>query len=344
KSRRSDSSLSTGLLATERKAKSAEKKGHSSSAERNSKISLTKKPQEGTQETKSKHSLVRKASSTGVWSQRSGDDADASLEEPFKDIDRTLTTYQWFHGMMPREDCEEMVKNEGDFLIRRTTIGKTPTYCITVRHNNEIKHIPIMHTKGIWSLNKECKPTLAELVDVYVKEKRSIPPSNSVLLHEIPRPDYYVLHKDIILGKQLGRSKNLDEEFPAGVRNPTSLGGAFGEVYSGKLKLSSGEVEVAVKRAKEKTLKKAQLASFIREARIMRRLDHPNIVRMYGVAPQEEPVMILLELAVGGSLKEPDKRADFTELLRVLAPDEPLPSPSKSNGLINPLSGLKVKA
>lgn len=35
----------------------------------------------------------------------------------------------------------------------------------------------------------------------------------------------------------------------------------------------------------------------------MRRLDHPNIVRMYGVAPQEEPVMIILELAVNGSLK-----------------------------------------
>ncbi|VDP02989.1 unnamed protein product [Heligmosomoides polygyrus] len=39
------------------------------------------------------------------------------------------------------------------------------------------------------------------------------------------------------------------------------------------------------------------------EAKIMRRLDHPNIVRMYGVAPQEEPVMIILELAVNGSLK-----------------------------------------
>ncbi|KAK5968809.1 hypothetical protein GCK32_018700 [Trichostrongylus colubriformis] len=59
--------------------------------------------------------LQRKASSTGVWSQRSGDDADASLEEPFKDIDRTLTTYQWFHGMMPREDCEEMVKVNIEF-------------------------------------------------------------------------------------------------------------------------------------------------------------------------------------------------------------------------------------
>ncbi|KAK6057177.1 hypothetical protein COOONC_05308 [Cooperia oncophora] len=40
-----------------------------------------------------------------------------------------------------------------------------------------------------------------------------------------------------------------------------------------------------------------------KEAKLMRRFDHPNIVRFYGVAPQEEPIMIILELASGGSLK-----------------------------------------
>ncbi|VDO49991.1 unnamed protein product [Haemonchus placei] len=219
-----------------------------------------------------------------------------------KEVDRYLMRYHWFHGMMPREDCEEMVMQEGDYLVRRTTLAQMPTYCITVRHNNEVKHIPISYAKGIWCINKvhrctfvgifpakwkfqECKVTLAELLDVYVKEQRPIAPSNSVLVREIHRPDYFVLHKDITLGQKLGH-------------------GAFGEVYCGKLKLKSGEeVDVAIKRAKEGKLKKNQLTSFVREARIMRGLNHPNIVRMYGVAAQEEPVMILLELAIGGSLK-----------------------------------------
>ena len=35
----------------------------------------------------------------------------------------------------------------------------------------------------------------------------------------------------------------------------------------------------------------------------MLKFDHPNIVRMYGVAPGDTPVLIVLELAKGGSLK-----------------------------------------
>ncbi|KAK6044706.1 SH2 domain protein, partial [Cooperia oncophora] len=119
-------------------------------------------------------------------------------------MDKLLIKYQWFHAMMPREDCEEMVKREGDYLVRRTSVAKMPTYCITVRHNNEVKHIPVLYQKGIWSLNSESKATLAELIDMFVKEKRPIPPSNCLLLNEIHRPDYFVMHKDITLGDKLG--------------------------------------------------------------------------------------------------------------------------------------------
>lgn len=41
----------------------------------------------------------------------------------------------------------------------------------------------------------------------------------------------------------------------------------------------------------------------LQEAKLMKRFDHKNIVRLYGVAPQEEPIMIILEYAAGGSLK-----------------------------------------
>ncbi|KIH60414.1 SH2 domain protein [Ancylostoma duodenale] len=211
------------------------------------------------------------------------------IEQPpdpvFKQVDKELTRHQWFHGMMPRSDCEEMLTDEGDFLVRKTTVAKATTYCISVRHGGETKHIPIAYDNGIWSLLDDNKPTLAELIDLYVEQKKPIPPSNSVLIKSMPRPDYFFLHEDITLGEKIGH-------------------GAFGEVYSGKLKLKGGEeVDVAIKRSKAGHMKKAQLTAFVREARIMRRLGHPNIVRLYGVAAQEEPVMIILELATNGSLK-----------------------------------------
>ncbi|WKY09666.1 hypothetical protein Q1695_002207 [Nippostrongylus brasiliensis] len=201
-----------------------------------------------------------------------------------KEEDKALTKYQWFHGLMPRGECEEILKEEGDFLVRRTTLAKVPMYCLTVRHNGEVKHIPVQYQKGIWTLNKDSKATLADLVALCMKEKRVIPPSNATLINGVHRPEYIVLHENVILKEKIGQ-------------------GAFGEVCIGKLKTKTGELDVAVKRAKEGHTKKSQVVAFIREAKIMRRLDHPNIVRMYGVATQEEPIMIILELAANGSLK-----------------------------------------
>jgi len=42
--------------------------------------------------------------------------------------------------------------------------------------------------------------------------------------------------------------------------------------------------------------------SFLAEARVMRRLQHPNVVRTYGVAVYERPLLIVMELCAGGSL------------------------------------------
>lgn len=39
--------------------------------------------------------------------------------------------------------------------------------------------------------------------------------------------------------------------------------------------------------------------SFLKEARIMRKFDHPNIVRILGVAVDETPLLILMELCEG---------------------------------------------
>ena len=71
--------------------------------------------------------------------------------------------------------------------------------------------------------------------------------------------------------------------------------GNFGEVFRGRFR---GEI-VAVKTCKEE-LQEDQKKKFIGEGRILRRYDHPNIVKFVGIAAQKNPVMIVMEYVSGG--------------------------------------------
>ncbi|CAI5437671.1 unnamed protein product [Caenorhabditis angaria] len=125
---------------------------------------------------------------------------------------------------------------------------------------------------------------LQELLDFLVSKKFQLPPTNAVLIRPIPRPEYYILHDDIILINKLGS-------------------GAFGEVWKGVWrKRDKTSVDVAVKRMKGNSTKSV-IKEFVKEAKLMRKLKHPNIVTIIGVAPSEEPLMICIELASNGCLK-----------------------------------------
>lgn len=58
-----------------------------------------------------------------------------------------------------------------------------------------------------------------------------------------------------------------------------------------------GEV-VAIKTCKE-DLQDDQKKKFIAEGGILRRYDHPNIVKFVGIAAQNNPVMIVMEYVSG---------------------------------------------
>ncbi|VDL79021.1 unnamed protein product [Nippostrongylus brasiliensis] len=177
----------------------------------------------------------------------------------YKQVDRQLTQHMWYHGLIPRKEVEDMLKIQGDFLVRKTTVAKQIAYCLSVRHVSDSKHVPLGFDikTGIWTLKDLSKPTLGELIDELHTKAKPIPPSGAIIKNPIYRPDYYFLHEHVTILKKLGLPIMLSNKAKA----------------------------------------------HIQEAKLMRRFDHPNIVRFYGVAPQEEPIMIILELASGGSLK-----------------------------------------
>ena len=62
-----------------------------------------------------------------------------------------------------------------------------------------------------------------------------------------------------------------------------------------------GVVEVAIKTLKPGTMSKE---AFLAEASIMKKCDHPNLVKLYAVCSNEEPLFIVTEFMANGSLLE----------------------------------------
>lgn len=75
--------------------------------------------------------------------------------------------------------------------------------------------------------------------------------------------------------------------------------GNYGEVYRG----TYGQRQVAIKSMKTDNRNRvSNVEKFIDEAKIMKDLLHKNIVRLYGVCTEEEPIFIVTEYMAHGSL------------------------------------------
>ena len=79
--------------------------------------------------------------------------------------------------------------------------------------------------------------------------------------------------------------------------------GEFGDVIGAELQLWDGKYKVAVKKIKQTKLANDFKIALLREAFIMRKLSHPHVLRLFGVQTIQDPIMIVLELAEGNSLK-----------------------------------------
>uniref|UniRef100_A0A8B9BFR6 non-specific protein-tyrosine kinase n=1 Tax=Anser brachyrhynchus TaxID=132585 RepID=A0A8B9BFR6_9AVES len=114
--------------------------------------------------------------------------------------------------------------------------------------------------------------------DIYaeIPDESSRPRSGGGLQH------YGICREDVTLGRILGE-------------------GFFGEVYEGTYTNPKGErVNVAVKTCK-KDCSPENKDKFLSEAVLMKKLDHPHIVKLIGIA-EEEPTWIIMELYPYGEL------------------------------------------
>ncbi|KAK6061228.1 hypothetical protein COOONC_01109 [Cooperia oncophora] len=124
--------------------------------------------------------------------------------------------------------------------------------------------------------------SIPQLIKHYQETPGKLNKISFILKYPIKQQPWEYHHSDVQQGKLLGE-------------------GAFGEVRAGTLKLKSGRtVEVAIKVTKGcSDIGKAKIKEMMKEARLMRNFRHKNVVRIYGVAVDEQPLYIILELVKG---------------------------------------------
>uniref|UniRef100_A0A8C4DPX7 Tyrosine-protein kinase n=1 Tax=Dicentrarchus labrax TaxID=13489 RepID=A0A8C4DPX7_DICLA len=198
--------------------------------------------------------------------------------------ERPLADQEWYHGAIPRTEAQELLRQQGDFLVRESH-GKPGEYVLSVFSDEQRRHFIIQYSQ--YRFEGTGFSTIPQLIEHHFSSKQVITKkSGVVLLNPVVKDKKWILnHEDVVLGELLGK-------------------GNFGEVFKGTLQRD--KTPVAVKTCKEDLPPELKIR-FLSEARILKQYDHPNIVKLIGVCTQRQPIYIVMELVPGG---------DFLSFLR----------------------------
>ncbi|XP_078595073.1 uncharacterized protein LOC144872620 [Branchiostoma floridae x Branchiostoma japonicum] len=221
----------------------------------------------------------------------------AGYVAPMDDLQRE----EWYLGSMDRKDADALLRARtccvGTYLVRETHNTKgSHVYTISVKTKDKegrevIRRFKVERTKHHkLRVSKEQEfNTLQELMEDLI-EKGSI--AGCPLDQPCPKPKpqikdfkgrWEVSRDRIKLGKKLGQ-------------------GQFGDVVEGFWKGDADET--AVKVAVKTTRAGSAVSTFLQEAEMMMRLYHPNLVQLYGVCSEKDPVLIITEFMANGSLEK----------------------------------------
>uniref|UniRef100_A0A8R1E0E4 Tyrosine-protein kinase n=2 Tax=Caenorhabditis japonica TaxID=281687 RepID=A0A8R1E0E4_CAEJA len=239
--------------------------------------------------------------------EKSDKEKSKAAAEEFARLEKSLRDLEYYHGYVQREDLITMLQNPGDFLMRVSEMHENDGRLrrevilslipLQVEGNSEkrkSRNVVIKRPKPAMFFCEHGRTfeSLPDLVTFYTKNTGACASATFQLKNPILAQPWEFKHSDVTIGKVLGE-------------------GAFGKVCMGSLKLKDGQtVDVAVKMTKvSAVLSKFKIKEMMNEARFIRNFHHRNVVRLFGVAHDEQPPYILLELVGGGSLHSHLKEA-----------------------------------
>ncbi|XP_060801960.1 tyrosine-protein kinase Fer isoform X3 [Amyelois transitella] len=209
------------------------------------------------------------------------DGSSADNQVSVSETERSLVEQEWFHGVLPREEVVRLLRADGDYLVRETTRNHARQLVLSVCWGQH-KHFIVQTTpEGHYRFEGAAFPSVAELIAWQRTSEVPVTARSGALLRRaVPRENWELNNDDVQLLDKIGR-------------------GNFGDVYKARLKTTGQEVAVKTCRM---ALPEEQKRTFLQEGRILKQYQHPNIVRLIGIAVQKQPIMIVMELVPGGSL------------------------------------------
>ncbi|XP_034457408.1 tyrosine-protein kinase Fer isoform X2 [Hippoglossus hippoglossus] len=239
-----------------------------------------------TKEKTSRFDTLRHSLAGMIRSPKSMLGSSSSFFDVIPTSERPLADQDWYHGAIPRTEAQELLRQQGDFLVRESH-GKPGEYVLSVFSDEQRRHFIIQFADSQYRFEGTGFSTIPQLIEHHFSTKQVITKkSGVVLLNPVVKDKKWILnHEDVTLGELLGK-------------------GNFGEVFKGTLQRD--KTAVAVKTCKEDLPPELKIR-FLSEARILKQYDHPNIVKLIGVCTQRQPIYIVMELVPGG---------DFLSFLR----------------------------
>ncbi|XP_077297809.1 tyrosine-protein kinase Btk29A isoform X2 [Arctopsyche grandis] len=202
-----------------------------------------------------------------------------------------LQKYEWYVGDMSRQRAESLLKQEdkeGCFVVRNSsTKGMYTLSLYTKVPTPHSKHYRIKtNSRGDFYLSdKHCCNSVADLVNYHRHNSGGLCSRLKTSPCDRPAP------------ATAGLSHDKWEIDPSELVLHEELGsGQFGVVRRGRWR---GCMDTAVKMMKEGTMSEDD---FIEEAKVMTKLQHQNLVQLYGVCSKHRPIFIVTEYMKHGSL------------------------------------------
>ncbi|XP_051471066.1 cytoplasmic tyrosine-protein kinase BMX [Apus apus] len=230
------------------------------------------------------------------WKVQDLEGENSSVTEQALAEEQSIAKYDWYASNTSRAQCEQLLRQkgkEGAFMVRKSSQAGKYTVSVFSKVSESkkgtVKHYHVHKTSEskYYLAENYCFESIPKLVHYYQHNSAGMVTrlrhAVSTQVNKVPSTAslgygvWEMKREEIVLLRELGS-------------------GQFGMVHLGKWK---GKYDVAIKMIKEGAMSEDEL---IEEAQTMMRLNHPKLVRLYGICSKSCPIYLVTEYMPNGCL------------------------------------------